>query len=198
MDCSFTLDLIRHAPTESNLEKRYLGWTDESVLPFAAEADPAVTDVRGSDLVRCRETAAVLFPNAEYTADPDFRECHFGDWERKTYDQLKADPHYRQWIDNPELHHPPGGESLTEMAERIDRAVLKLPDTASCIIVAHGGPIRYLIAKALKEEFAQQIARHGYRYRLTWVSRNAFGEGQPCISFSEVHLTANGNSSKTD
>lgn len=61
MDQPFVLRLIRHAPTRGNQQKRYIGWTDESILPFQAEPDLALGNVIGSDLKRCRQTAAILF-----------------------------------------------------------------------------------------------------------------------------------------
>lgn len=198
MDHPFVLHLIRHAPTAGNREKRYIGWTDEDVLPFSASGDPSVRDVWGSDLKRCRQTAATLFPAAKYHVSSDFRECNFGKWERKTYEQLKHDERYRSWIDDPAAHSPPGGETLEEMQERVDRALYRLPDIPECTLVIHGGPIRHLMAKALGGNFREQIARHGHCYSFRWADRQAFEEGQPCTSFSEAHLMANGNTSKTE
>ncbi|MBB5179492.1 alpha-ribazole phosphatase [Planomicrobium koreense] len=193
MDNVFILHLIRHAPTAGNKEKRYIGWTDEPVLPFEGENNPFVRNVWGSDLMRCRQTAKVLFPNAVYHADPDWRECHFGKWERKTYEQLKNCQTYRDWIDDPEETAPPEGESLKQLAIRIDRAVRSLPEGNEFTIVTHGGPVRYLAAKATGHAFNQQTALHGHRYSITWQSRKAYEEGQQCISYSAAPLTANAN-----
>lgn len=193
MDQSFVLRLIRHAATRGNQQKRYIGWTDESILPFEATPDLQMRTVMGSDLKRCRETAAILFPNAIYRANRDFRECHFGQWEMTTYDELKDSQLYRNWIANPEQIRPPGGESLADMAERVERGVGKLPEGQAITLVLHGGPIRYLIAEALGEKFQDQIALHGGCHMLTWQSRQAFEERELCTSFSVEPLTANGN-----
>lgn len=198
MDRSFVLHLIRHAPTAGNQEKRYIGWTDEPVLPFAAAADRSVQNVWGSDLQRCRQTAAVLFPSAAYHAAAGLRECHFGEWERKTYEELKMDERYRQWIDDPATSFPPGGERLEEMQMRVDRVLQGLPQVPACTLIIHGGPIRYLLAKALGGNFRDRMVCHGYRYSLEWENRQAFEEGQPCTSFSEVPLMANGNTSAAE
>lgn len=193
MDDFFTLHLIRHAPTAGNKEKRYIGWTDEPVLPFKAPGDPVVRTVWGSDLLRCRQTAEVLFPLADYQADPNWRECHFGIWEQKTYEQLKQDLCYRSWIDDPLNCAPPEGESLLHLQLRIDRAVRSLPLGAEFTVLTHGGPIRYLAAKAKGGAFQEQTALHGHRHSLTWQSRKAYEEGQRCISYSVVPLMENGN-----
>lgn len=193
MDSAFILHLIRHAPTKGNGLKQYIGWTDEPVAPFSVQGNPDVQRVWGSDLLRCRQTAAQLFPTAVYHGDPNFRECHFGEWERKTYEDLKGDWRYRNWIDNPFEHAPPGGESFASLMERVDQAVQSLPQGHEFYIVAHGGPIRYLLAKGNGQPFQQQTALHGHRYTLVWQSRKAYEEGAPCISCSAAPLMASAN-----
>lgn len=194
MDNSFVLHLIRHAPTPGNLEKKYMGWTDEAVLPFEAQADLQNKEVWGSDLLRCRQTASVLFPNADYRADTDLRECNFGEWEMKTYEELKNDPQYRNWIDDPYSVAPPGGESLCQLAKRIERSMRKLADGNEFTIIMHGGPIRYLVARAKKEAFREQQVSHGDCHTIAWNSRQEFEEERICKSYSVEPLMAKGNS----
>ena len=81
-----TVCLMRHAPTKANLEKRYLGWTDAPLVNISklSVVDAGVEKVYGSDLQRCRVTAAHYFPNASYEADERFRESNFGEFEGKT------------------------------------------------------------------------------------------------------------------
>lgn len=190
MDGLFVLHLIRHAPTAGNKEKRYIGWTDEPVLPFKGASDPSVREVWGSDLLRCRQTAELLFPNAVYHADADWRECNFGNWEGKTYEQLQNCQAYRDWIDDPENTAPPEGESLRQLAIRVERAVRALPEGNEFTVVTHGGPVRWLAAKANGAAFGQQAALHGHRYSIAWQSRKACEEGRQCISYSAAPLTA--------
>lgn len=191
MDGLFVLHLIRHAPTAGNKEKQYIGWTDEPVLSFKAPVDSGLREVWGSDLLRCRQTAAVLFPEAVYHASLDWRECNFGTWEQKTYEQLQHDPHYRSWIDDPMNTVPPGGESLEGLTKRIDRAVRALPEGNEFTVITHGGPVRWLAAQATGGAFHQQAALHGHCYSIVWQNRKACEEGQRCISFSVEPLTAN-------
>lgn len=193
MDSAFVLHLIRHAPTLGNQAKRYIGWTDEKIMPFEAAQFPEVMDVWGSDLQRCRQTAEILFPNALYHPDANWRECHFGDWEQKTYDQLEGIQAYRDWIDDPVACAPPKGENLQMLAGRIEQAVRRLPAGNNFTIVTHGGPIRYLAARAKKQEFREQIALHGYCYTLGWKNRQAFEEGAACTLFLAEPLMANAN-----
>jgi alpha-ribazole phosphatase len=193
MGKSFILHLIRHAPTAGNQAKQYIGWTDEAVLPFKAASDPLLAAVWGSDLKRCRQTAAILYPNAAYHADSNWRECHFGSWEQKTYAELEKDEHYRNWIDDPENVAPPEGESLKQLGRRIDRALRALPEGDEFTVLTHGGPIRYLLARANGEPFHQQTVLHGHRISLEWKNRTAMEEGAGCISFSAEPLMANAN-----
>lgn len=193
MDAAFVLDLIRHFPTEGNGLKKYIGWTDEPIRSIQASPVPQVKEVWGSDLLRCRQTAALLFPHAAYHASEDWRECNFGLWEEHTYEQLHENMHYRNWIDNPFGVTPPQGESLQTMIRRIDRAVEALPEQDSVTVVTHGGPIRYLAARATGEDFRQQTALHGHCHRMIWRSRSAFKEGLLCTSYSVVPITAKGD-----
>lgn len=110
----------------------------------------------------------------------------------KTYEQLKEIQLYRNWIDEPWKIRPPGGESLADMAERVEQGIRKLPKGSEVKLVLHGGPIRYLMAQALGEKFQDQIALHGGCHILTWQSRQAFEERELCTSFSVEPLTANG------
>lgn len=192
MDEFFVLRLIRHAATRGNQQQRYIGWTDEAILPFDAVPDLELETVIGSDLKRCRQTAAILYPNAAYVANRDLRECHFGKWEMQTYEELKDIQLYRNWIDDPWNIRPPGGESLADMAERVERGLRKLPGGSEVTLVLHGGPIRYLMAQAFGENFQDQIALHGGCHTLTWQNRQAFEERALCTSFSVEPLTANG------
>lgn len=193
MEHRFVLNLIRHFPTHGNKEKKYIGWTDEPILPIQVEAQSHIKEVWGSDLVRCRQTASLLFPFAAYHENPDWRECHFGLWEEMTYDQLRQDLHYRKWIDDPFRITPPEGESLEAVAERVDRAVGALTGGEEFTVITHGGPIRYLLSKATGKEFQQQKAFLGYRHRLTWESRTAYEEGALCKSFLVEPLMESGN-----
>lgn len=193
MDSYFILNLIRHLPTAGNQQKKYIGWTDEPILPVQVESVLHHGAIWGSDLLRCRQTAFLLFPNADYHENPDWRECSFGLWEEKTYNQLMEDPHYRNWIDDPFRFVPPGGESLGTVADRVDRAVGTLTGGEEFTVVTHGGPIRYLMSKATGEKFQQQKAYTGHRHRLVWESRKAYEEGALCKSCSVEPLMGNGN-----
>lgn len=55
------LTLIRHFATAGNLEKRYIGTTDEAILPVAEiKKMPRAEIVLTSPMKRCRQTADLL------------------------------------------------------------------------------------------------------------------------------------------
>src|SRR5690606_326185 len=107
-----------------NEERRYLGWSD---LPLSevgrAEVQswtaPHVDFIVTSDLRRASETAEILYKDRPKDKYPAFREYHFGDWEGKTYEELKDDHHYRKWLENPIHIVPPNGESFHAFSERV-------------------------------------------------------------------------------
>lgn len=162
------LVLVRHGYTQWNQERRYVGWTDVPLAPGEAErldklrTQPPLTGefhrVYCSDLRRCRETLTALIPHQEPQAvyDSRLREMDFGAWEGSTYDQLKDNPLYRSWIDNPEAATPPGGEAWAHFAARIDHFWTELqqeaeaPAVTRILLVTHGGVIRQLLAQIVE------------------------------------------------
>lgn len=162
------LVLVRHGYTQWNQERRYLGWTDVPLAPGEAErleklrTQPPLTGefcrVYCSDLRRCRETLAALAPHLMLQAvyDARLREMDFGAWEGCTYEQLKDNPHYRSWIDNPEAATPPEGEAWAQFAARVDHFCAELqqetqaPAVTRILLVTHGGVIRQLLARIIE------------------------------------------------
>lgn len=199
----FSLTLIRHLPTAGNIERQYIGWTDESIVPVDKQTQlpwqPSV--VYGSDLRRCRESAALYFPNAFYESDARLRESFFGDWEGKTYDMLKENSRYRDWLIQPAVNKPPNGESLHEVETRVLAALDDLPGgEENCFVVTHGGPIRILLTKFSPEEtdFWSWTIPHQSIWRLEWESEKAFKERRRCVSLSAVPIMENGTMSSNN
>ncbi|MDW0108608.1 histidine phosphatase family protein [Sporosarcina aquimarina] len=194
MDRGIELVVIRHLPTVGNAKRQYIGWTDESIVPAAVKPlDVGCDLVYGSDLLRARQTAELLFPNAGYQADERFRECNFGEFEGKTYAQLEEREHYRSWVDDPTTSAPPEGESLKQVEMRVLEAFRQLPPGAR--LVTHGGPIRLLLARFAPEqrEFWSWKVPHGAIFRFHWDSEEQWKEGERCTSLSEAQLMGSEN-----
>lgn len=192
----FTITLLRHLPTQGNVEKRYIGWTDEPIISgikTKLQSGP-IKQVLGSDLMRCKQTAAKIFSGIPYRANANFRECSFGDWEQKTYNELKEDTLYRKWLDNPREVAPPNGESLEQMEARVLQAFYEAVGTVEQpVIITHGGPIRFLLTKFanVEKSFWDWEVPHGCSYELLWMDKQDVLEGNRCRSFSVEHLMEN-------
>ena len=108
--------MIRHGKTYGNTLGRYIGTTDEPLLPEEA-ADlqkyslGSVDRVYASPRKRCLETAEILFPGQEITVVDEFAECDFGEFENKNYQELSGNPNYQKWVDSGGQLPFPGGES---------------------------------------------------------------------------------------
>lgn len=148
--------LLRHGETAWNRERRYQGLTDIPLsnrgraLLRRADFSPELVYV--SPLIRARETAAILFPEAEQVAVPDFREMDFGAFEGRTAGEMADDPTYRAWVAGGCTGRCPGGESLAEFSDRVWAAFAKLleAEPERLVIVAHGG-----VQMAILERYAK-------------------------------------------
>ena len=115
--------LIRHGKTEGNKLARYIGTTDEPLCQegtdFLKKMDyPEVQDIYVSPLKRCVQTAEILFPGAEQVVCEQMRECDFGLFEGKNYQELTGNPKYQSWIDSGGTKAFPGGEDPMEFRKR--------------------------------------------------------------------------------
>ncbi|RYL88135.1 histidine phosphatase family protein [Sporolactobacillus sp. THM19-2] len=202
MDDGLVITLFRHGLTEENERHAYIGWTDS---PLSKQGRAELSGkmltpchyVATSDLKRCRQTAELLFEHVSQEVYPEFREMNFGNWEGKTYEQLKDAGVYRRWLEDPFHVSPPQGESFQAFAKRIDQGWKKLKrkimmeQLSRVVLVTHGGVIRYLLSTYSKEktDFRDWNVSNGYGYALIWESRDMFRRGETCTSLREVPLT---------
>src|SRR5690625_1022704 len=199
MDDCVAITLLRHGMTKENERKAYIGWTDSPLSEKGKEAlrlidhsfQPDVTF--SSPLLRCTETAEILFPHQEIHCVPDMKEMNFGIFEGKTYEQLKGETSYINWLSDPFSGCPPDGESFHAFTKRIGRGwrevVEKILETnaSSAVIVTHGGVIRHLLTTytpGSKSFFEWQIP-HGAGYQLNW-SKEDLRRNEKCMSLQEV------------
>lgn len=132
-EIKINLTLIRHGKTSSNREHRYLGVTEEALsgegrkqLEILAEKDilkkPWLLFI--SPMLRCQESAGILFPGREAYPIEEWREMNFGAYEGKNYEDLKNDSYYQKWIDSNGTLPFPEGESQQEYIKRCHRGLL--------------------------------------------------------------------------
>ena len=115
--------LIRHGATAGNIEKRYIGTTDEPLCDtgtakiheyMSAGCYPKVQALYVSPLKRCSQTAAFIYPDMKQIIVQDFRECDFGKFEGKNYKELTGDEYYQKWIDSNGTIPFPQGEDIAD------------------------------------------------------------------------------------
>ena len=152
---------IRHGATAGNLERRYIGRTDEPLCTLGLEQ---AEKLRGkfkpdylfvSPMLRTRQTAEIAFPNMEYETAADLRETDFGIFEAKTADELKDDKHYVNWLESMCLDPIPEGESVEDFKNRCCKAFLeiveKLHENSTVAFVVHGGVIMSTLERFCNE-----------------------------------------------
>ena len=172
------LILVRHGETQGNKLKRYIGKrTDEPLCPEAGNmlaqlAYPEVQAVYASPMIRCTQTAGILFPGKKLNIIDELAECDFGEFENKNYKELSGDPRYQAWIDSNGILAFPGGESKDECATRnlegFQRAVSACirEEITEAALVVHGGTIMNIMEQyALpKKEFYEWHVGNGCGY----------------------------------
>lgn len=150
------LIFIRHGATAGNLEKRYIGSTDEPLCDIGIaqveklrEQNFQADFLYVSPMLRTRQTAERLFPEMSHTIVEDFRETNFGQFEGKTAGELFDSPEYQSWVESMCLAPIPEGESVVEFKSRCCaafEAIIKgLPDNSCVAFVVHGGVIMSIL-----------------------------------------------------
>lgn len=168
-----TVTFIRHGQTPGNVRKAYSGSRTEESLTQEGEAAlrqaareglyPEEAALYVSPMLRCLLTAAILYPGRDACPVPGLRECDFGDFEGRNYEELKDVPAYQSWLDSGGTLAFPGGESMLSFQDRCCSAfeavlmqeAAKLQETAmtqetaerNLVFVVHGGTIMALMGR---------------------------------------------------
>jgi len=160
---TYKLHLIRHGMTAGNLEGRYVGRMD---IPVCAEGVRELQQLRAqhtypqpemvycSPLLRCMQTADLLFPSAPLTIVEDLQEVSLGDFEGKSIRELGGSPAFLAWLENSAEHTPPGAlETGREFAERVGFALnailmnMSAEHYAEAAVVTHGGVLMSMLSR---------------------------------------------------
>lgn len=187
--------LIRHGMTEANEKRIYCGISD---LPLSENGIKALAEKKVyyqslmSDKVkyfttsmrRTEQTLEILFENGGKVPEHDvvtgFKEINFGIFELKSYEELKNDIEYIEWISGDyENNVPPNGESGAEMSKRVLAAFydwLEALEEESAV-VCHGGTVYYIMRHLFPEED---------KTLYEWEPKNGCGY---CLEFSDGKWT---------
>jgi probable phosphoglycerate mutase len=168
------LVLVRHGATELTEQRRYAGRGDvplslagrkqvAAVARRVAGLVPSLAAVVTSPLGRCTETAAAVAAAAGSAAgrasdppvvtEPDLVECDFGQWEGRTFAEIRAGwpDQLDAWLTTATAA-PPGGESVQQVAKRVRRAGSALRERypgVAVAVVSHVWPLKVLLRDAL-------------------------------------------------
>ena len=161
------LYIIRHGQTDWNIAKKIQGRQDiplnergryqAGCLKKAMENRP-VTAVFTSPQIRAMETAKAVALSSGSAVIPvkDLMEINYGSWEGKTEEELLQEDRalYEAWWSHPAETAPPGGESISQVNERCQKAwkEIKPQLTGDAAIVAHGGLLAHFMEQLLGNE----------------------------------------------
>lgn len=125
---TYKLHLIRHGLTAANTEGRYVGGgTDEPLCETGINSleflknnykYPAVERVYTSPMLRAVQTCGMIYPHMDYIPVENLKECHFGEFENKTFTELGNNERFAYWLGHQSEFVPQGGESNAEFVQR--------------------------------------------------------------------------------
>jgi alpha-ribazole phosphatase len=165
--------LIRHGKTQGNLERRYIGDAEEPLCEeglreiafmirdtsfFDSYPDfKPVGAVLSGPALRCRQTAALLFPDIRYSVC-SFKEIDFGVFIGKNAGDLRGDKAYGRWLETGCMGDIPGGDSVSAFKARCCDEFLDIAEKCgeeTTALVMHGGNIMAVLERFVlpKQDF---------------------------------------------
>ncbi|MDY5022644.1 MAG: histidine phosphatase family protein [Blautia sp.] len=188
--------LVRHGMTAGNKLSRYIGrGTDE---PLSDEGKQMLSGHSGeipqlvyvSPMLRCRQSAEIIFPGCPLKVVEELAECDFGEFENKNYQELDGNEAYQKWIDSNGTLPFPGGESREEFRTRNLLGFQKVlehcfaNEIKRAALVIHGGTIMNIMENLTGEEdsFYRWHVKNGEGY-VIGLSKDEQPEGRNCLAF---------------
>ena len=152
-----TIALVRHGKTAENLRGAYIGRLNPPLCPqgvqeLAQQRLSCPQVVVSSPLLRCLQTAALLYPNCKLVILADLQERDFGKLEGLTHREIIQKPGFEDWGMDPSRMPFPGGEdedAFRRRSVRGFRQVLELlaqGQASSGAVITHGGVIMSILA----------------------------------------------------
>ena len=149
--------LVRHGETPASRDGVLAGWADVPLTPRGvAQAEAVRPALEGeafaqawcSDLQRAVDTARLAWGDAR--RDSRLREINFGELEGHAWAAL--DPDVRRSFVEFNGFHPAGGESLSQVRERVHGFLAELAPGRH-LLFTHGGVIRLLTRECGHDAF---------------------------------------------
>ncbi len=159
--------LVRHGQTDENVSGRISGQgpvplnargQEQARLAAETLAPLGITHIFSSPLVRARQTAEFLAERLQKSIEeiPDLREVGYGDWEGKTFNEMRTHPVAHQVFHDPINATFPNGDSLLEVQQRgvqVIEWVRNMYPQGLMTVVSHGDVIRTVLAHYLGMPF---------------------------------------------
>ena len=158
--------LLRHGQTQENRKGSYYGNLDISLNEIGIAQGNKAKDffkdikldrVYVSDKIRTLEMAklALGLKEMEIIQDVRINETNFGDFEGKTYEEIKKSypKECLSWTNNWKEFVPPKGESYVELCMRVKSFMenIKKLEFDNILICAHSGVIRAIYCYIMDE-----------------------------------------------
>lgn len=158
--------LLRHGQTEENIKGSYYGNLDISLNEIGISQGKKAKDffngikldkVYVSGKRRTFEMAKLVLGQAkiEILQDNRINETNFGDFEGKTYEEIKElyPEECMCWQNNWKEFVPPNGESYTKLCERVKSFMehIKKLECDNILICTHSGVIRAIYCYVMNE-----------------------------------------------
>ena len=134
---TYKIHFIRHGLTQANKDGRYIGRTDTPLCTEGMDelrslketyAYPKVQKVYTSPLLRCRQTAEILYPNRLTVPAEGLEEYDFGVFEGRTAEELAGTEMFVRWNESGMKAAPDQAESITAFAERTAEGFARVVD----------------------------------------------------------------------
>lgn len=173
-----TVLLLRHGATPGNALHKYIGATDEPLSPegraaLAGLRYPAADLVYISPMLRCRQTAELLFPDATFAVVEDLREMDFGVFEGRSFREMEQDADYSAWLASNCEAPIPGGETKAGFTDRCCAAfltVLERDPSPRLTFLVHGGSIMAVLSRygRPRRDYYDWAVDNGRGFLLEW------------------------------
>jgi broad specificity phosphatase PhoE len=161
--------LLRHGQILANTQGRWHGSTDSALTwrgrrqarrtaRHLAVRQPEITAIYTSPLQRCMRTAESIGKRLgiEVEVREDLREYAIGEWEDLSFRDLAERHDFVNKASSDLQFAPPGGESLSAVAERIVSVVRAIhdshPDDRQALLVGHGAAIAIGLASIIDND----------------------------------------------
>lgn len=168
---------IRHGKTQGNIDKKYIGKTDECLCEqgideLYSKNYPKAETVISSPMKRCLQTANLIYPSHKPLVYSDLSECDFGLFEGKSYSELCANPDYIKWLESQGTLPFPQGESNEAFVRRSITAFkesvyqLQARQCESAAYIVHGGTIMAVLSNIAlpQKSFYDYMVKNGCGY----------------------------------